>query len=261
MPAMKAISGITPETYQRLLYDSGAVYVDYGLPTEKLIGATRGGNSFVVEPENREMTVDGAPGPVKGSQRRLRAVARLTVNLIEMTTEGIMYNLPGSESAVSAGKDVITRDTQISDADYLTNVTLVLEKAGTASLFGLKLKNCLALGNFEVGASEDDEPVNTIEFTAHYDASNLAAEPWEIFNPLEAGLYTLTYIAGANGYISGDTVQVVASGDDGTLVTAVPTDNATHEFSGWSDSVATAARTDLNVVANKTVTAVFTSII
>jgi hypothetical protein len=252
---MKRISGITPETYQRLLYDSGAVYKDYGLPTEKLIGATRGGNTFVIEPENREMPVDGAPGPVKGSQRRLRSVAKLTVNLIEMTTEGILYNLPGAESAVSGGKDVITRDTQISSGDYLTNVTLVLEKAGTLALFGLKLKNCLALGNFEVGASEDDEPVNTIEFTAHFDPSDLGTEPWEIFNPLETGIFTLRYIAGANGYISGATTQVVASGANGTLVTAVP--NAGYIFSAWSDSVATAARTDLAVGANITVTAVF----
>ena len=67
--------------------------------------------------------------------------------------------------------------------------------------------------------------------------------------------YELTYTAGPNGSINGATTQTVASGADGTEVTAVP--DTGYHFVDWSDGVTTAARTDTNVTANISVTANF----
>ena len=67
--------------------------------------------------------------------------------------------------------------------------------------------------------------------------------------------FTLTYTAGAGGTIEGTSPQTVNFGSDGTLVTAVP--NTGYHFVDWSDGVLTAARTDLDVTANITVTANF----
>jgi predicted outer membrane repeat protein len=69
------------------------------------------------------------------------------------------------------------------------------------------------------------------------------------------GSCTLTYNAGAGGSISGTTPQTVASGADGAQVTAVP--NTGYRFVRWSDDVMTASRTDTNVTADITVTAIF----
>ena len=68
--------------------------------------------------------------------------------------------------------------------------------------------------------------------------------------------YTLTYTAGAGGTITGASSQTVNYGASGTLVTAVP--NNGYTFTGWSDGVTTAVRTDTNVKANISVTANFT---
>jgi hypothetical protein len=68
-------------------------------------------------------------------------------------------------------------------------------------------------------------------------------------------IYTLTYTAGAGGYLSGDVVQTLYSGRDGSTVTAVP--DMGYEFTTWSDGVLTAARTDLDVSADVTVSASF----
>ena len=67
--------------------------------------------------------------------------------------------------------------------------------------------------------------------------------------------YTLTYTANANGTIVGTSPQTVNHGANGTLVTATP--NTGYHFTTWSDGVLTAARTDLNVTGNITVSASF----
>jgi len=67
--------------------------------------------------------------------------------------------------------------------------------------------------------------------------------------------YTLTYTAGPNGTLTGISPQTVNHGEDGTEVVAVP--NIGYFFVNWSDGVLTAARTDLDVTGNITVTANF----
>ena len=68
-------------------------------------------------------------------------------------------------------------------------------------------------------------------------------------------VYTLTYIANANGTISGVSPQSVVSGGDGTQVRAVP--NTGFHFVSWSDGKLTAARTDFGVLGNISVSASF----
>ncbi len=67
--------------------------------------------------------------------------------------------------------------------------------------------------------------------------------------------YTLTYIAGPGGSITGTTPQTVNHGASGTAVTATP--NAGYRFVSWSDGNLNATRTDANVTADLTVTATF----
>ena len=67
--------------------------------------------------------------------------------------------------------------------------------------------------------------------------------------------YTLTYTAGTGGTIAGPPSQTVNHGGSGSEVTATP--NTGYHFVSWSDGVLTAARTDLNVTADLSVTASF----
>lgn len=70
-----------------------------------------------------------------------------------------------------------------------------------------------------------------------------------------ATTYTLTYVAGEGGTITGDSPQTVAEGENGTEITAVP--NAGYHFVDWSDGVTAASRTDTNVTEDISVTANF----
>ena len=70
-----------------------------------------------------------------------------------------------------------------------------------------------------------------------------------------ATVYTLNYLAGTGGTISGRTPQTMRPFASGTAVTAIP--NPGYHFVSWSDGVTTAVRTDAGVTANKSVTANF----
>ncbi|MGJ8654688.1 MAG: InlB B-repeat-containing protein, partial [Opitutaceae bacterium] len=77
-----------------------------------------------------------------------------------------------------------------------------------------------------------------------------------IGNPVGVGTtYSLTYTAGANGSIVGVTRQTVASGADGSEVTAVA--DANYHFVDWSDGSTDNPRTDTGVIADIAVTANF----
>jgi Divergent InlB B-repeat domain/Repeat of unknown function (DUF5648) len=95
-----------------------------------------------------------------------------------------------------------------------------------------------------------DATAHTVSGHAHSFSDYAIMEPVFAINT-----YTLSYTAGAGGTIGGTTPQVVDWGTSGTAVTATP--NAGYHFTGWSDSVATAARTDSTVTGDITVSATF----
>src|SRR5690625_2044576 len=53
------------------------------------IALTRGGGQFTVEREYRQIEADGDYGPVKGRQRKVSSVARLTVNALEILADNL----------------------------------------------------------------------------------------------------------------------------------------------------------------------------
>jgi putative cell wall-binding protein len=69
--------------------------------------------------------------------------------------------------------------------------------------------------------------------------------------------YAVKYTVGPGGTLSGTSTQSILSGGSATKVTAVP--SAGYHFVKWSDGVTTAARTDANIKADKSVSASFAS--
>ncbi|MHA1302194.1 MAG: hypothetical protein ACTSPI_00640 [Candidatus Heimdallarchaeaceae archaeon] len=186
---MASIHGVTTETVKRFLIDAGAVYLNYDEADERLLGATRGGNSFVIEQDVKEMEMDGAKGPVKGARRIIEVRARITANLLELTADNIQKALAGSAaedypSAEGKTHDKITRVRDISDSDYLTNVALVGRISGSDNNFIGIVKNALAVENFELTTEPREEGVIEVTFEAHFDPSDLDSEPWEIYFPV-----------------------------------------------------------------------------
>lgn len=182
--------GITTNTYKKFIIDSGAVYKNYGLGGETLLGATRGGSTFRIEQEIRTMEVDGAKGDVKGDKRIIKVRPVLEVNFIEISTDLIKLALPGADSAdypATQGKthDRIYRALDLATSDYIDNIAIVGECTGSSTnAIVCGINNVLANGNFEMAFAENDESVLKLTFTGHFVPTDLDTEPWFIRFPV-----------------------------------------------------------------------------
>ena len=74
-----------------------------------------------------------------------------------------------------------------------------------------------------------------------------------------AEIFTVTFVEGANGSITGDLVQEIVDGNDCTTVTAVP-DSEDYVFDNWTGDLSSSDNplTVTNVTGDMTITANFT---
>jgi len=100
-------SGISVNTPDRILVDAGAIYLNYGLPNERLLGATRGGNEFNLNRVTRNIEIDGLKGAVKGLKRITEVNPQITANLIELTVENIILAIAGANTTATPTTDVL----------------------------------------------------------------------------------------------------------------------------------------------------------
>ena len=89
-------SGLNSKTSERIFVGAGAIYLDYGLSTERRLGATRGGNEFNLNREIREVEIDGVKGPTKGLRRVTVVKPQITCNLIELSLDNLIKAIAGA---------------------------------------------------------------------------------------------------------------------------------------------------------------------
>ena len=99
----------------------------------------------------------------------------------------------------------------------------------------------------------DDGTPLTGEALTNAKANYTTGEQWNGWT--FSSFYTLTYIASEGGRIEGSCSQGIFGGQDGSEVEAIA--NEGYTFVKWSDDATDAKRTDSNVQANVSVTAVF----
>jgi hypothetical protein len=185
--------GITTETTKRFSIDSGAVFLNLGETVgERLLGATRGGNTFTVEQEIKIIEVDGAKGPLKGARRITESSAKIKANILELTTANIMLAISGSTATnwtdptstpATNTHDEIRRVRNISDLDYVKNIAIVGKVTGTNENIICMVYNALADEGLELAFEDKEEGILEVTFTAHYDPADLSTEPWGIRFP------------------------------------------------------------------------------
>ena len=175
--------GYTEQTPNNLMIDAGAIYKDYGLVGEALLGATSGGNEFQVVIKTRDVKVDGLKGTVKGLTRIISTDVTLKVNMLEVTAETLKIALMGEVDLTGLDYDVITGKTEIALTDYIDNIALVGRLSGSAKPVVIMLKNALSSDGIKFSNKDAVDNILPITFTASIDPATPTVSPYEIRFP------------------------------------------------------------------------------
>lgn len=149
------------------------------------IGLTRGGGSFVVERDVRNIEADCDRGPIQGRIVIDSEVAKLTMNALEIfeATEIADYypNLTVTATPASeATSDVITSSNNpvIPDADYSAVKWVGKTKDGFPVT--IELTSAINLENIDWDIQPKDETVTTLTYTAVYSEADRTTPPWKV---------------------------------------------------------------------------------
>ena len=172
------------ETYKSLQLNAGVILVgfdisDYddaselkaALATEissgtKLLGATRGGGTFTITREIREVEADGARARFVGSEIVDSADAFLSTTLIEITPQHIKDVIGNADiDSTNANHVVVTIRTAIEDEDYLSNVIWVGDTS--EGYVAIELQNALNTADFTLTFADKNEGTVNVEYHAH----------------------------------------------------------------------------------------------
>lgn len=178
-------NGFTNASSEKFIIDAGAVYLNTTFTAGAftggtLLGATSGGNEFVIQQEMRQIQVDGAKGRTKGLQVVTFQNPVLTVNMKEMTAQNLAKAITGSELNTSdATYDIITSNGQIELEDYIQNVTLV-GRLTSGEQVVIVVENVLQIEGLEMKFEDNNEVVIPVAFAGHYEAGSEQA-PFKIY--------------------------------------------------------------------------------
>ena len=131
-----------------------------------LIGATRGGGTFVVSREIREPDIDGRRYSFKGGKFVDSADARLTTTLVEVTPDNVVMVLGGATKTTSGKKTTIKMHTALQDSDYIENICWIGDLADGRMVL-ICLKNALNTADFNLTFTDKGEGTLPVELHAH----------------------------------------------------------------------------------------------
>lgn len=184
---MRMITPCRTETFQNLQLNAGAFLVDFDYSTatdaaslrtlfatalsdeSKLLGATRGGGSFVVTQETREPDVDGKRYSFKGGRFVDSADASLTGTLVEIRPQMLARLMATGDVVTSGSKTTVTMHTAIENEDYIDSLVWIGDMSDGGIVI-IDLKNALNTNGVTLTFSDKGEGTIPFEFHAHQDA-------------------------------------------------------------------------------------------
>lgn len=183
----KMITACRTETFQKLQLNAGAFLVDFDYSTytdattlrvalataladnTKVLGATRGGGTFVANSEIREPDVDGKRYRFKGGAFVDSVDAQLTGTLVEIRPNTFAKILATGETTTSGSKTTVKMHTAIEDTDYIESLVWVGDMSD-GGLVLIALKNALNSNGMTLTFSDKGEGTIPFEFHAYQDS-------------------------------------------------------------------------------------------
>ena len=170
---------LTQEQIENIQIDYGLVFINYGEVGERQLAPTRGGGTFSVTKNIREIEYDGRKGRTKGMQVVDEINAMLSVPLLCASMDNLALAMPWatySDGKLSAKSSDLGA---INDSAYLSNITMFAKVIG-GGYKKITLYNAMTENDFSLAAAPKAEGVITLEVHAHWDAEDDTADLYDI---------------------------------------------------------------------------------
>lgn len=132
-----------------------------------LIGATRGGGTFVCTPNTRSIEADGKREEWKGSSVNDGWTIKLTTTLLEINATNLKRSFGTADVTDTEKKHTIKIRTDIKDADFIESLVWVGDTSKGYVL--IAIKNALNTAGATLTWTDKGEGTIPVEFTAHQD--------------------------------------------------------------------------------------------
>lgn len=228
-------TGFNEKTMDHLVLDAGAVYKNFGLSDQAIIGATSGGNEFDAKAKIRQIQVDGVKAAnAKGMEVVDSVTTTLKCSFLEMTEEILKAALIADiDTATDPNYDIITGKIVIEDSDYIKNLAWVGTLSGSNKPVVIVIYNALCLDGLQLKTQDSKDNVLDVTFTAHADPSTPKDLPYKIYYPKLDASFNLQSAAVSSG-------KIILTMSD-TVASTVPVDGFTLMVAGSSDVITAAA--------------------
>jgi hypothetical protein len=204
-------TGFSSNTIKRVAFDTAVIirnFIDPTLTTPPIgitpvkLGASRGGVTFSLETEYRDMEVDGMTASFIGSKRPVGTVASLSTNLLEIDKDLLTLYIPGSTYGESfAAIDELGRLVDgevmhkieramrelIPEFEY-SNLAAAVRYGKNKSPAIFEVKNAMASSSFNIELTDKNELAVSTTFTGQVSPDDIDAEPWSIYIPEAIGI-------------------------------------------------------------------------
>lgn len=202
---MPEVSGLTANTAQRLQLNAGVFLENFTVATSVtdaatfktaldaaitagtgLLGATRGGGTFVATPETREPDIDGKRYRVKGMTLVDSWDVRLTGTLVECYAGNFKRVLGSADVTTPSGGhvDTLTLRTAIANTDYIDKLAWI-SLMGDGTYMMIELDNVINLDGMTFTFQDKNEGTIPFNFAACQSGLDSSAAPFRIkyFHP------------------------------------------------------------------------------
>lgn len=207
------------ETYKNLQLNAGVFLYNFDLSTydnadelkaaiasavladTNILGATRGGGTFTVTRDIRQVDADGTRFGFVGSEIVDSADAYLSTTLIEVTPDHLKYVVGNADVDTSASLVTkITLRTAFEDGDYLENLVWIGDTS--EGYMAIELKNALNTADITFTFADKNEGTINAEYHAHQaevdDYDELPVKLYFFNSDGELESLTITSAAGTN---------------------------------------------------------------
>lgn len=187
------MNGLNTNTPQEFVLDAGVLVRNYvyntALASCDVLGVTTGGVKVNITQNIYTPQIDGAYGPVVGTERVTGFDISMSGNLWACTTKSLMDMLLGAGFTFDATHNHITPGPLVA-GDYLTNIALLNSSSSNTGLAvgtAFIIKNARGDGKFSLTTKNGENAQQAFSYNGCVTVASPQSLPYEVYTPLISG--------------------------------------------------------------------------